>query len=152
MPVADRLLRVLVVGDEASVRSFAERLLPAAGYDVVTAPDGPEALGLVEHERFDLFVVDVVMPRMNGAELARRLRQLHPETKVLFFTGYCDRLFDEYATLSPHEAFLEKPTSGAGLREAVSLMLFGHLTRRQAAATVSVRYTTDADTDNLVQH
>jgi two-component system cell cycle sensor histidine kinase/response regulator CckA len=71
-------------------------------------------------------VVDVLMPHMSGDELARQLRQRDPDVKVLYFTGYSDQLFKEKITLWEHEAFVDKPLSGTGLMEAVSLLLFGH--------------------------
>ena len=121
-------IRVLVVDDEESIRRFAERTLVGAGYEVVLASDGPEALRLVEAQRrpFDLFVVDVVMPQMRGDELGRQLRQRDLDTKVLYFTGFSDRLFEDRKTLWEHEAFIEKPVTVKGLLEAVSLLLFGH--------------------------
>jgi two-component system, cell cycle sensor histidine kinase and response regulator CckA len=123
----ERMPRVLVVDDEESIRTFAERVLAGAGYDVVVASDGPEVLRLVEAQPpFDVFVVDVLMPQMSGDELARHLRQMDPDVRVLYFTGYSDRLFKEKMTLWEHEAFLDKPVSSTGLREAVSLLLFGH--------------------------
>lgn len=122
------LLRVLVVDDEASVRGFAELALRGAGYAVMVASDGPEALRIVDGRRqsFDLFVVDVAMPQMRGVELARRLRQRDLDVKILYFTGFADQLFEERQTLWEHEAYIEKPVSVQGLREAVSLLLFGH--------------------------
>lgn len=94
------------------------------------AADGPEALQLSEQEApFDLCVVDLVMPLMNGAEVGRRLRRANPDVKVLYFTGYSDRLFRETTTLSANEAFLDKPVSVEGLVEAVSLLLFGRIRR-----------------------
>ena len=96
--------RVLVVDDEESVRRFAERVLAGAGYEVVVAPDGPEALRIVDAQRpFDVFVVDVLMPHMSGDELSRQLRQRDPDLKVLYFTGYSDRLFKDKVTLWEHE-------------------------------------------------
>jgi CheY-like chemotaxis protein len=79
-----------------------------------------------EQHRFDMFVVDIGMPEMRGDELARQLRQRDLDAKVLYFTGYSDRLFAERNVMSANEAFVDKPVSGAGLREAVSQMLFGH--------------------------
>jgi two-component system cell cycle sensor histidine kinase/response regulator CckA len=120
-------VRVLVVDDDESVRMFAERALHAAGYEVVVAANGPAALRLVDTAaRFDLFVLDVEMPQMRGAELARELRQRDLDAKVLFFTGDSERLFAERRVLSQNEAFVEKPVSLTALREAVSLLLFGH--------------------------
>ena len=124
--------RVLVVDDELSIRAFAERALRGAGYEVVVASDGPEALRLVEGEprAFDLFVVDIAMPQMRGDELGRQLRQQNPDVKVLYFTGHSDRLFESRQALWEHEAFVEKPVTVRGLLEAVSLMLFGHTNGR----------------------
>ena len=119
--------RVLVVDDDNSVRTFAGRALRDGGYDVLEASAAAEVLRVVEQQRpFDLFVIDLVMPLMNGDELARQLRHRDPDIKVLYFTGYSDRLFQETSTLRESEAFLEKPVTIKGLREAVSLLLFGH--------------------------
>lgn len=119
--------RVLVVEDEESVRLFAARVLGDAGYAVTTAPDGPEGLLIAEQQGpFDLFVLDVAMPLMRGDELARQLRRVDPDAKILYFTGFADRLFEFRAVLWDREAFIEKPVSVQGLCEAVSLMLFGH--------------------------
>jgi two-component system cell cycle sensor histidine kinase/response regulator CckA len=118
---------VLVVDDEESVRTFAARALRDAGYEAVVAADGPEALRLVERQPpFDLFVLDLMMPGMTGDELARQLRGADPDVKVLYFTGYSDRLFRDKPTLWEHEAFLEKPVTMKALPEAVSLLLYGH--------------------------
>ena len=119
--------RVLVVDDEECVRMFAERALCQAGYEVVVAPNGPAALRLVDTAvRFDLFVLDVQMPQMRGDELARELRQRNLDAKVLFCTGDSERLLAERRVLSQNEAFVEKPVSLKALRDAVSLLLFGH--------------------------
>lgn len=121
-------LSVLVVDDEEPVRRFVDRVLREAGYATTTAGDGPEALGVAGTiGRFDILVTDVMMPEMNGDELARRLRQERPELKVLYLTGYSDRLFKDKVTLWEDEAFLDKPCSVKGLREAVSLLACGHL-------------------------
>ena len=126
--VGERRIRVLVVDDEESILTFAERALSVAGYEVVVASDGPETLRLVDVQSrpFDLFVIDVQMPEMRGDELARQLRRRDPDVKVLYFTGYSDRLFDSRQTLWEHEAFIEKPVTVKGLLEAVALLLFGH--------------------------
>ena len=120
--------RVLVVDDEESIRVFADRVLRDTGYEVLVASDGPEALGVVDAQAvpFDVFVIDIMMPEMRGDELARRIRRREPDAKVLYFTSYSDRLFEEHTTLGTHEAFIEKPVGVKGLREAVSLLLFGH--------------------------
>jgi CheY-like chemotaxis protein len=119
--------RVLVVDDESGLRTMAEGILRDAGYAVDTASSGAEALEIVEHEgTFALFVIDVLMPEMQGHELARQMRRRHPEAKVLYFTAHADQLLREQHSLGENEALLAKPVTVAGLREAVSLLLFGH--------------------------
>jgi two-component system cell cycle sensor histidine kinase/response regulator CckA len=75
----------------------------------------------------DVLVTDLMMPQMSGDELARRLRQSEPAIKVLYLTGYSDKLFKEKVMLWEDEAFLDKPCSVKGLQQAVSLLTFGKL-------------------------
>jgi CheY-like chemotaxis protein len=122
-----RPLSVLVVDDEDLVRKFVERVLREAGYQTAIASDGPEALEVAAKlETFDMLVTDLMMPQMTGDELARRLRITTPALKVLYLTGFSDRLFKEKVTLWADEAFLDKPCSVKGLLQAVSLLMFGH--------------------------
>jgi two-component system, cell cycle sensor histidine kinase and response regulator CckA len=125
---AKRTIGVLVVDDEQSVRRFVERVLSEAGYTAVVAADGPEAIEKAATlQPFDLLLTDLMMPQMTGDELARRLRVGHPSLKVLYLTGFSDRLFKEKVTLWADEAFLDKPCSVKSLLEAVSLLLFGRV-------------------------
>src|SRR5204863_3640501 len=95
-----RPLTVLVVDDEDLVRKFVERVLSEAGYQTATASDGPEALEVASKlEQFDVLVTDVMMPQMTRDELARRIRVLAPAVKVLYLTGFSDRLCKEKVTL-----------------------------------------------------
>jgi CheY-like chemotaxis protein len=122
--MAQTLLRVLVVDDDEGIRTFAKRALESGGYDVVTARDGLDALRLVEAQpRFDLFVIDVMMPGMRGDELARRLHDRDPETKVLYFTGYADQFFATRPMLRQNETVLVKPVTVRTFLQAVSLRL-----------------------------
>jgi len=117
---------VLVVDDEEPVVKFVDRVLREAGYKTVTAGSGPEAIETAKRiGPLGALVTDVMMPGMTGDELARILRQTEPNLKVLYLTGYSDRLFKEKATLWADEAFLDKPCTIKGLCEAVSLLLNG---------------------------
>ena len=121
-------VRVLIVDDEEPVRRFVERVLHDAGYETSVAGDGAEAIAVASKlNGIDVLVTDLMMPNMLGDELARRLRQNEPDLKVLYLTGYSDRLFKEKVTLWEAEAFLDKPCSVAGLRQAVSLLLYGRV-------------------------
>jgi two-component system, cell cycle sensor histidine kinase and response regulator CckA len=117
---------VLVVDDEEPVLKFVDRVLREAGYKTVTATNGPEAIETAKRiGPLGALVTDVMMPGMSGDELARILRQTEPSLKVLYLTGYSDRLFKEKAVLWADEAFLDKPCTIKGLREAVSLLIEG---------------------------
>lgn len=118
---------VLIVDDEEAVLRFVDRVLKDAGYTTATAGSGAEAIEIASRiGPLGALVTDLMMPGMAGDELARILRQSDPELKVLYLTGYSDRLFREKTTLWADEAFLDKPCSVKGLREAVSLLMFGH--------------------------
>ena len=122
--------RVLVVDDEPAVRSFVERVLRDAGYEITLASDGLEALAALQQlGPFDLLLTDQMMPQMTGDELARRARLENPDLKVLYLTGFSDSLFKAKTMLWTDEAFLDKPCSVDELIEAVSMLLFGHVVR-----------------------
>jgi len=136
---------VLVVDDEREVREIEQALLEHAGYRVLVAAGGVAALSLMSGEdRVDIVVADVVMPGMDGTEMVRRLRIGHPDLKVLFVTGYSDRLFEAQPWLWEHVAFLDKPFTGNGLLEAVSTLLSGRVTTTAPHATANQRGHSDA--------
>jgi CheY-like chemotaxis protein len=94
----------------------------------MTATSGDEALKLCTDQGIpDLLVTDMKMPRMEGDELATRLRQREPDLKVLYLTGFADLLFKNKELLWDGEAYLEKPCTIGGLLEAVSLLLSGQI-------------------------
>ncbi len=127
-PVRPVIVRALVVDDEEPIRVLIERILKMNGFQTAVARDGVDALAVAEGiEVLDILVTDLMMPNMNGDELARRLREKRPEVKVLYLTGYSDKLFADKMVLSDHEAFLDKPPSIEGLLQAVELLLTGHL-------------------------
>ncbi|PYP34630.1 MAG: hypothetical protein DMD48_15505 [Gemmatimonadetes bacterium] len=107
----------------------SSRRLPYENDRGESPPGGDAPRDRLFHTRFvDLLLTDVAMPKMTGAELARRLRLNDPDLKVLYLTGCSDQLFEEKATLWHQEAFLEKPCTAAGLLQAVSLAVTGKMT------------------------
>ena len=120
-------MRVLVVDDEPLVRDLEQLVLSGAGYEVLTASGGRAALSLVDDVPVDLVIADFKMPEMDGDEMARQLRVLYPDLKILFVTGHADNLFLSQPVLWEDEAYLDKPFTSAGLLEAVSMLLSGHV-------------------------
>ena len=117
---------VMVVDDEDSVRKLACRALELAGFRVIEARDGVEALGLINDATpVDLLCADMNMPVLAGDEMARQFRLRQPDLKVLYVSGFVDSLFEKRHTLWQGEAFLEKPFTSKGLVQAVSLLLAG---------------------------
>jgi PAS domain S-box-containing protein len=104
---------VLVTEDEEAVRQIIEKALDAHGYRVLSARDGAEALerASVYAGQIDLLVTDVVMPDMNGRELARRLVETRPNLRTLYLSGYTDDATLHRGVLQQGVAFLQKPFS-----------------------------------------
>jgi CheY-like chemotaxis protein len=102
---------VLLVEDEELVRGMARSILQKAGYTVLEAGDGAEALAVAEKhaETIHLLVSDMIMPRMNGRDLYQRLAQLRPSLRVLFMTGYTDSALLRHGVLDADLPILFKP-------------------------------------------
>ena len=80
--------RILVVDDEPGMREFLEIMLQKDGYDVDTAADGPEAIDKIEESLFDLAIVDIQMPILNGIEVLKKVSEKSPDTTVIMVTAY----------------------------------------------------------------
>ncbi len=80
--------RILLAEDDDSMRGFLARALEKAGYDVIACDNGADAYQRLKEEPFTLLLTDIVMPRMDGIELARRASELDPELKIMFITGF----------------------------------------------------------------
>jgi two-component system, cell cycle sensor histidine kinase and response regulator CckA len=102
---------ILLVEDEEMVRLLLREVLQRSGYKILEARRGDEGLRIAEHTRepIHLLVTDVIMPQMGGAELARRLASGHPETQVLFMSGYTDGALSPDEVFPEDAAFLQKP-------------------------------------------
>ena len=81
-------LRILLAEDDEAMRGYISRALESAGYRVDAVDRGTEALPLLEAHDFDLLLSDIVMPEMDGIELAQRCNEISPRTKVMFITGF----------------------------------------------------------------
>jgi CheY-like chemotaxis protein len=116
---------LMVVDDEPQVLDVERHILEGAGYQVLHTTSALDAIArLAEGSPLDLLIADLDMPELGGDEMVRRIRATRPDLKVLFVTGHADLLM-ETPRLWQGEAFLEKPFTEEGLREAVSLLLSG---------------------------
>ena len=112
---------VMVVEDEDAIRTLTRRILTRQGYEVIDAESPLDAIAqCAEHSRRpDLLLTDVVMPGMSGVELSQRLRELQPDLRVLFMSGYTHNVMDRYGLDSSGDTLLQKPFNGHQLLTAV---------------------------------
>ena len=100
--------RILLAEDEEAMRAYLERALNKAGFEVTSVDRGTEAVPLLEKEHFDLLLSDIVMPEMDGIELAQRCAEISPRTKVMFITGFA-AVSLRASREQPHAKVLSKP-------------------------------------------
>ncbi|RLB17312.1 MAG: hypothetical protein DRG82_06910, partial [Deltaproteobacteria bacterium] len=118
---------ILLVEDEEALRDLAKRMLGEYGYTVVFAGDGEEALKRADDHKdaIHLLLTDVVMPAMDGKELAEKLQSKRPEMKVLFMSGYTDNAVAHHGILDAGLNFIQKPFTAASLAQKVREVLDG---------------------------
>ena len=135
-PVPRAAATLLVVEDQPEVRDLAVSALRRVGYDVFEASDGDEAFGRFGERASSiaLLLTDVVMPGMNGRELAERLRAGNPDLLVVFMSGYTDEILDRQALVGPGEVFVAKPFTPAALVRQVDLLLLSRQRLRSEAS------------------
>jgi len=116
---------ILLVEDDAEVRKFAVTSLQTLGYTVHQAGNGESALSLISNERLqiDLLITDLIMPEMNGRELAERILAAFPGTGILYASGYTDNHIVEGGALEAGVNFLQKPYSQQTLAAEVRRVL-----------------------------
>jgi two-component system, cell cycle sensor histidine kinase and response regulator CckA len=116
---------ILVAEDELGVRELVKQTLEQLGYRVLEAADGYEALRVVEQHasHIHLLLTDVIMPLMNGHELATRLLSVRPGTKVLYMSGYANDELAFHGIDRPEIAFIQKPFTASELAEKVDTLL-----------------------------
>jgi hypothetical protein len=116
---------ILLVEDEQALREVTRRILIAAGYDVILASDGLDALHVAEAHvgQIDMLLSDVIMPQLNGPRLAERLLARQPTLRVLLMSGFAQPILDSGGHLADGVALIEKPFSGATLLAKVAQIL-----------------------------
>ena len=82
------MIRILLAEDDQAMRAYLSRALERSGYEVVSVDRGTDALPYLEAERFDLLLTDIVMPEMDGIELAQKAAEIAPDMRVMFITGF----------------------------------------------------------------
>jgi len=122
-------IAILAVDDEPGVLALVRRCLDDQRVTLTEASSGKDALAQISKgPALDLLITDLRMPEMEGDELARQVRIQSPDLRVLYLTSHADRLFEAKTQLWAAEAYLDKPFTREGLREAVALLLFGRTT------------------------
>ncbi len=119
---------VLIVDDDPEMLDMLTRILHRENYDLLTASDGADGLEKAKTAKdVALLVTDYDMPGLTGNELADRVREIYPDVKILFQSGFSDLLFTEDGSLGDGVAFLRKPFTARTLRESARMVLFGTL-------------------------
>ncbi|MCB1758416.1 MAG: response regulator [Gammaproteobacteria bacterium] len=127
--------RVLLVDDEEMIRSTGEQLLIEAGYNVLLAENGLEAVNIFRQQQgeIDLVIMDMVMPVMSGREAIRRLREIEPECSVIVASGYAEREQEGGSGDNDIQGFLQKPYRIATLSQLIAQVLEQRRSRVKAA-------------------
>ena len=120
--------RLLVVEDQPEVRELAVSALRRVGHEVFEASDGDEAFARFCERATDfaLLLTDVVMPGLNGRELAERMRARNGNLLVVFMSGYTDEILDQQSLVGPGAEFLAKPFTPGALVRQVDRLLLAH--------------------------
>ncbi|HMI19510.1 MAG TPA: response regulator [Sphingomonas sp.] len=102
------MVRILLAEDDDSMREYLARALERTGYNVTACESGIVALERLQKESFDLLLTDIVMPELDGIELAQRAAQIYPDLRVMFITGFAAVTLQNGA-MPPEAKVLSKP-------------------------------------------
>ncbi len=105
---SDDMIRILLAEDDAVMREYLTRALERSGYAVTAVDRGTAALPLIGEDRFDLLLTDIVMPEMDGIELAQKAQEIAPGMRVMFITGFAAVTLKAGSAM-PHARVLSKP-------------------------------------------
>jgi two-component system cell cycle response regulator CpdR len=111
------MAKIILAEDDSDMRRFLVKALQNAGYDVISFDNGLSAYQRLREEPFELLLTDIVMPEMDGIELARRASELDPDIKIMFITGFAAVALNSDATAPKNAKVLSKPVH---LRELVN--------------------------------
>ena len=117
--------RILLAEDDDSMRGFLARALERAGYDVIAYDNGADAFARLKEEPFTLLLTDIVMPRMDGIELARRASELDPDLKIMFITGFAAVTLNSELQAPKDARVLSKPFHLKDLVSEIDKLLAG---------------------------
>jgi CheY-like chemotaxis protein len=101
--------RILIVDDDAAITATFENILGGEGYDVATATDGDDAIDLAARRPFDVVLLDLVMPGIDGLDALRRLRKVAPRARIIILSAYIEPDREAEAFRLGAEAVLSKP-------------------------------------------
>ncbi|HCV42556.1 MAG TPA: hypothetical protein DGH68_03660 [Bacteroidetes bacterium] len=119
----DEKKKILVVDDEASPRTVLRLELLDAGFNVQVASDGDEAIAAIEKERFDLLLLDIKMPRVNGFEVLTFVKEKYSDTRVIMMTSFADLKSATESEKLGAEGFLIKPYELSVLMKTIDRVL-----------------------------
>jgi two-component system cell cycle response regulator CpdR len=111
------MAKIILAEDDGDMRRFLVKALQNAGYEVISFDNGLSAYQRLREEPFELLLTDIVMPEMDGIELARRASELDPDIKIMFITGFAAVALNSDSTAPKNAKVLSKPVH---LRELVS--------------------------------
>lgn len=118
-----KIQRILLAEDDESMRTFLEKALIRAGYQVQSFATGTEAFERLKEEPFTLLLTDIVMPEMDGIELARRAAEVDPELKIMFITGFAAVALNSESSAASQAKVLSKPFHLRDLVDEVERLL-----------------------------
>ena len=127
--MAQTKARILHVDDHQDTRLIMAAMLQDCGYGVLTAGSVAEGFELAKEILFDLYILDVRLPDGTGVELCQKLKELHPNTPVLYYSAYGDEADHEEALKSCGDAYLKKPVAIADIQESIARLLAERLAK-----------------------